>query len=100
MSIIIDEEFKSLIPPLSDDEFRQLEANCVRDGIRDPLVVWPQDDSNDILVDGHNRFRISAMHSGMSESSLRSRLSHPEWFRLVELRKIARVLGQELEVTV
>lgn len=65
MSIIIDEEFKSLIPPLSDDEFRQLEANCVRDGIRDPLVVWPQDDSNDILVDGHNRFRISAMHSGI-----------------------------------
>ena len=65
MSIIIDEEFKSLIPPLSDDEFRQLEANCVRDGIRDPLVVWPQDDGNDILVDGHNRFRISAMHSGI-----------------------------------
>ena len=65
MSIVIDEEFKSLIPPLSDDEFRQLEANCVRDGIRDPLVVWPQDDGNDILVDGHNRFRISAMHSGI-----------------------------------
>lgn len=65
MSIVIDEEFKSLIPPLSDDEFRQLEANCVRDGIRDPLVVWPQDDGNDILVDGHNRFKISAMHSGI-----------------------------------
>ena len=65
MSIVIDEEFKSLIPPLSDDEFRQLEANCVRDGIRDPLVVWPQNDGNDILVDGHNRFRISAMHSGI-----------------------------------
>lgn len=65
MSIVIDEEFKSLIPPLSEDEFRQLEANCVRDGIRDPLVVWPQDDGNDILVDGHNRFRISAMHSGI-----------------------------------
>lgn len=65
MSIVIDEEFKSLVPPLSADEFRQLEENCVRDGIRDPLVVWPQDDGNDILVDGHNRFRISAMHSGI-----------------------------------
>lgn len=65
MSIIIDKEFESLIPSLSDDEFRQLEANCVRDGIRDPLVVWPQDDGNDILVDGHNRFRISAMHAGI-----------------------------------
>lgn len=65
MSIIIDKEFESLIPPLSEDEFRQLETNCVRDGIRDPLVVWPQGDGNDILVDGHNRFRISAMHSGI-----------------------------------
>ena len=65
MSIIIDEEFKNLIPPLSEDEFRQLEENCVKDGIRDPLVVWPQGDGNDILVDGHNRFRISAMHSGI-----------------------------------
>ena len=65
MSIIIDKEFESLIPSLSDDEFRQLEANCVRDGIRDPLVVWSQGDGNDILVDGHNRFRISAMHAGI-----------------------------------
>lgn len=65
MSITIDKEFESLIPSLSDDEFRQLEENCVRDGIRDPLVVWPQEDGNDILVDGHNRFRISAMHSGI-----------------------------------
>lgn len=63
--MVIDEEFKNLLPPLSADEFRDLEANCVRDGIRDPLVVWPQDDGNDILVDGHNRFRISAMHSGI-----------------------------------
>lgn len=65
MSIIIDKEFQSLIPPLSEDEFKQLEENCVRDGIRDPLVVWPQDDGNDILIDGHNRFKISAKHSGI-----------------------------------
>ena len=45
-------------------------------------------------------FQELALRIGMSESSLRSRLSHPEWFRLVELRKIARVLGQELEVKV
>ena len=61
MSIIIDKEFESLIPPLSEDEFAQLEENCVRDGIRDPLVVWGQD-GDDILVDGHNRFRIVGKH--------------------------------------
>jgi hypothetical protein len=62
MSIIIDEEFKNLIPPLSEDEFRQLEENCVRDGIREPLVVWKQDNGDSILIDGHNRFKIIAKH--------------------------------------
>lgn len=65
MSIIIDSEFRQLIPPLSDDEFRQLEENCVRDGIRDPLVVWPQEDGDSILIDGHNRWEISAKHAGI-----------------------------------
>lgn len=61
MSIIIDKEFESLIPPLTENEFAQLEENCVKDGIRDPLVVW-EHDGNDVLVDGHNRFRIVGKH--------------------------------------
>lgn len=61
MSIVIDKEFESLIPPLTEDEFAQLEENCMKDGIRDPLVVWNQD-GDDILVDGHNRFRIVGKH--------------------------------------
>lgn len=65
MSIRIDKEFESLIPPLSADEFKQLEENCVKDGIRDPLVVWPQEDGNEILIDGHNRWRIAAKHGGI-----------------------------------
>lgn len=65
MGIIIDKEFQALIPPLSDDEYRQLEENCIRDGIRDPLVTWPQDDGNQILIDGHNRWEISAKNAGI-----------------------------------
>lgn len=61
MSIKIDKEFESLIPPLSPEEFQQLEENCLRDGIRDALIVWEQD-GNDILIDGHNRFRIVGKH--------------------------------------
>lgn len=61
MSIKIDKEFESLIPPLSAEEFQQLEENCLRDGIRDALIVWEQD-GNDILIDGHNRFRIVGKH--------------------------------------
>lgn len=61
MSILIDKEFESLIPPLSAEEFQQLEENCLRDGIRDALIVWEQD-GDDILIDGHNRFRIVGKH--------------------------------------
>jgi N6-adenosine-specific RNA methylase IME4 len=52
-TLIIDQEFKALIPPLAPDELSQLEANILRDGCRDPLVVW-----GDILIDGHNRHEI------------------------------------------
>ena len=62
--IIADKEFESLIPPLSSEEFAQLEENCVKDGIRDPLVVWESPDG-DILVDGHNRWKISTSHAGI-----------------------------------
>lgn len=53
MEITIDHEFKALIPPLAAEELRQLEENILRDGCRDPLVVW-----NSILIDGHNRHEI------------------------------------------
>ena len=57
MSITIDKEFETLIPPLTPDEFQQLEENCVREGIRDSLITW-----NGILVDGHNRYKIAIKH--------------------------------------
>lgn len=62
MSIIIDEEFKNLIPPLSSDEFAQLEENCVKEGIRDALIVWETPNGTKVLIDGHNRFQIAARH--------------------------------------
>ena len=66
MSIKIDKEFESLIPPLSAEEFKQLEENCVKDGIREPLILWHLPNGDDILVDGHNRWKIAAKHGGMS----------------------------------
>ena len=55
--IRIDPEFAALIPPLSAEELAGLEASIVADGCRDALVVW-----GDILVDGHNRYRICTKH--------------------------------------
>ena len=47
-------ELEVLIPPLTSEEFKQLERNILEEGIRDPLVTW-----KGILVDGHNRYRIA-----------------------------------------
>ncbi len=56
--IVINPTFKALIPPLSDEEREQLEANLLRDGCREPLVIW-----RDVLVDGHNRYEICQRHN-------------------------------------
>jgi N6-adenosine-specific RNA methylase IME4 len=51
------QELESLIPPLSKEEYKQLERNILEEGIREPLITW-----NGILVDGHNRYRIAQEH--------------------------------------
>ena len=53
----ISEEFKSLIPPLTQDEYSQLEKNILNDGLREPISVW-----QNCIVDGHNRFEIAKKH--------------------------------------
>src|SRR5437879_945521 len=55
--ITTDPKFELLISPLGAEELAQLEANIRRDGIRDPLVVWP-DGGSPTLLDGHNRLAI------------------------------------------
>ena len=54
----INPKFRDLIPPLSDKEYEQLEKNLLADGVRDPLVLW-----NNMLIDGHNRYRIALKHN-------------------------------------
>jgi hypothetical protein len=58
--ILIDPEFQSLIPPLSDDEQAQLEANLINEGCLAPLIVWK---GHNILLDGHNRFQLCMTHA-------------------------------------
>ena len=47
-------EFKNLIPALSAEEYAQLEANILEEGIREPIITW-----NGFIIDGHNRFSIA-----------------------------------------
>ena len=54
MELKIKEEFKKLIPPLTPDEYKQLETNCIEEGIRDAIITW-----NGFIIDGHNRYKIA-----------------------------------------
>lgn len=56
--LTIDPEFASKIPPLREEEMKQLEENILADGVViNPLIVW-----NDVIVDGHNRYHILQKH--------------------------------------
>jgi len=54
----IDPEFENLMRPLSKTEFSKLEALILKEGCRDPIVLW-----GDTIVDGHNRYRICKIHN-------------------------------------
>jgi phage N-6-adenine-methyltransferase len=57
--IIINPELRSLIPPLTAEEYAQLEANIVQDGCHDALIVWQEANT---LLDGHHRMQICEQH--------------------------------------
>lgn len=53
MNIVINEELKLYIDPLTANEYAALERSLLAEGCRDALVLW-----GEVLVDGHNRFEI------------------------------------------
>ena len=56
-SLLVDHEFRSLIPPLAPEEFSMLEQSILDEGVRDAIVTW-----NGYIVDGHNRYDIITRH--------------------------------------
>ncbi|MEB1608667.1 plasmid replication/partition related protein [Xanthomonas campestris pv. campestris] len=57
MNIVVKEELKAYIDPLTPDEHEALERSLLAEGCRDALVLW-----GDVLVDGHNRYGICRKH--------------------------------------
>lgn len=57
MDIVVNEELKAYIDPLTPDEHAALERSLLAEGCRDALVLW-----GNVLVDGHNRYGICQQH--------------------------------------
>ncbi len=57
MDIVVNEELKAYIDPLTPDEHEALERSILAEGCRDALVLW-----GNVLIDGHNRYGICSKH--------------------------------------
>jgi hypothetical protein len=57
MNIVVNEELKAYIDPLTAEEYEALERSLQAEGCRDALVLW-----GEVLVDGHNRHAICTRH--------------------------------------
>ena len=55
--LTIDPRFRDILPNLTVEEYKTLRANCRADGkINEPIILWGD---TQIIVDGHNRYKIA-----------------------------------------
>ena len=89
---VVDEEFKNLLPPLSAEDFENLEKSILSDGCRDPLVIWQEER---ILIDGYHRHEICTKH-GLSfkieKKSFANRDAALDW--MIENQRIRRNMNR------
>ena len=57
MNIVVNEELKAYIEPMTPEEYEALERSILAEGCRDALVLW-----GEILIDGHHRYAICQKH--------------------------------------
>ncbi|WP_130620733.1 plasmid replication/partition related protein [Dyella amyloliquefaciens] len=57
MDIVVNEELKAYIDPMTPEEYEALERSILAEGCRDALVLW-----GNILVDGHHRYSVCRKH--------------------------------------
>jgi len=73
MDLVVNEELKAYIDPLTAEEYEALERSLLAEGCRDALVLW-----GDVLVDGHNRYGICQKHGLPFETVQNPRLQSME----------------------
>ncbi|CUU47026.1 hypothetical protein [Clostridium beijerinckii] len=75
--LTIDNEFKDLLPPLSEEQKEELEKDIIKNGCINSLTVW-----KNILIDGHHRHEICTRNNiqfDIVEMEFKDRLEAMEW---------------------
>ena len=78
MNLLIDTDFRNLLPELTSEEYTGLEKSIVKRGIINPILIW-----NGVIVDGHNRYAIAQAHHIQTiptkEISFQSKADAMQW---------------------
>ena len=79
----IDEEFRAMIPELSESEEAMLTASILEEGCTSPIIVW-----NGVIIDGHHRYAICREFDipfAIEEKDFESRDEAVEWISVNQL---------------
>lgn len=57
MKLKVDNDYKSLLPELTAEQYTDLEKDIVKHGVLSPIITW-----NGTIIDGHNRYSICCSH--------------------------------------
>lgn len=75
--LIIDSEFRELLPPLTEEQKEELKNDILKNGCLNSLVVW-----NNTLIDGHHRYDICTENNirfGLIQMEFKDKLEAMEW---------------------
>ena len=59
--LVVNSEYASFLPPISDDDFEKLETSILDEGILHPFMI----NNEKTVLDGHTRLKICKLHSIM-----------------------------------
>jgi hypothetical protein len=107
MDLTIDPEFRDLIPPLTEEEYKGLEESLLTIGFDKtmPIITWK---GHNVIVDGHNRYGLCKKHDieyETVEREFESRYDVIKWMLDIQLnrrspnkKKRTYVIGRRLLV--
>lgn len=84
-AIKIDDEFRDLLSPLTEGEYKDLEQSILDEGCREAIVLW-----GDIIIDGHNRYKICQEHNIQFKTKQKEFASRDEVINWIIKNQLAR----------